>query len=491
MKKSIFFKLFYEISVIILSFTLLFWVFSRIFITNFYLSDTKKVMLEEAKNIDRMYDGTSESITLDFMKLQRNKQYHAMLYNTETKLILDISPFEVPENVQKKLPSLKEISITQLYSAELEDGILDKLYDKKLIYDTVTNDFLDNDMLVMYYLLKNGDILILEAPLFSINKNSDSATRFIMISGVLLFFFGIQISLIYSRIFTRPIKKLKSIAEKMARLDFSEKYTERRPDEIGELGNSINILSEELDGTITQLKEEVEKEKRLKEKEKEFLSNISHELKTPLALIQGYAEGLQDLVNKDAESREYYASVIVDEAKRMDKLVKELLMISRMENDRETIHPMKFSITNMIENIIKKHNIELKEKDITVHFVESDEFVFADKFKISEVVENFYTNAIKHCDYEKLIIIRYEKIGDILRVKVQNSGKTIPEEHLNKIWDKFYKVDFARKRNAINGTGIGLYVVSKIQELHKQNYGVNNTSEGVEFWFDLKISEDT
>jgi signal transduction histidine kinase len=145
----------------------------------------------------------------------------------------------------------------------------------------------------------------------------------------------------------------------------------------------------------------------------------------------------------------------------------------------------------MIENIIKKHNIELKEKDITVHFVESDEFVFADKFKISEVVENFYTNAIKHCDYEKLIIIRYEKIGDILRVKVQNSGKTIPEEHLNKIWDKFYKVDFARKRNAISGTGIGLYVVSKIQELHKQNYGVNNTSEGVEFWFDLKISEDT
>jgi signal transduction histidine kinase len=444
-------------------------------------------MLEEAENIDMMYDGNIDSITIDLLKLQRNKQYHAFIFSSYTNEIFDIFPLDIPENILEKYPSLKGNNYyVQKYTAEMTEELYNRLVSEKVLYDTAKYDFLDTDMLVMYYLLRNSDILVIEAPLLSINRNSDAATRFITFSGILLFIFGIQISFIYSRIFTRPIKKLKSIAEKMAKLDFSEKYTERREDEIGELGNSINILSEELDGTINQLKKEVTKEKQLKEKEKEFLSNISHELKTPLALIQGYAEGLQDSVNDDEESREYYASVIVDEAKRMDKLVRELLMISRMESEREEINPVKFSITTMIENIIKKHNLELKEKDVTVHFVEGEEFVKADKFKISEVVENFYTNAIKHCDYEKLIIIRYEKIGDILRIKIQNSGKTIPEDQLNKIWDKFYKVDFARKRNT-GGTGIGLYVVSKIQELHSQKYGVINTSEGVEFWFDVKL----
>jgi len=482
--------LFYEITIIILAFTLLFWVFSRIFITNFYLSDTKSVMLQEATNIDGMYDGNVDSITLDLLKLQRDKQYHAYIFNTSTDEVFDIFPLEVPENIQDKYPSLKGNNyVIQRFSAKITEELLNRLSREKIIFDTAKYEFLESDMLVLYYMLENEDVLIMEAPLFSINKNSDSATRFIMLSGMLLFIFGIQISLIYSRIFTRPIKKLKSIAEKMSKLDFSEKYTEKRFDEIGELGNSINILSEELDGTIRKLKTELEKEKRLKEKEKEFLSNISHELKTPLALIQGYAEGLQESVNDDEESREYYASVIVDEARRMDKLVKELLMISRMESERETINPMKFNITTMIENIIRKHNLELNERGVTVHFVEQAVFVYADKFKISEVVENFYTNAIKHCDYEKLIIIRFEEKGDLLRVKVQNSGKTIPEDQLDKIWDKFYKVDFARKRNS-GGTGIGLYVVSKIQQLHEQQYGASNTSEGVEFWFDIKLSDD-
>ena len=234
-----------------------------------------------------------------------------------------------------------------------------------------------------------------------------------------------------------------------------------------------------------ELLKDIEKKDKIDEMRKEFLSNVSHELKTPIALIQGYAEGLKEGINSDEESREFYCDVIMDEANKMNIMVKKLLTLNQLEFGNDVVNMERFDIVALIKNYIASSDILLKQKEISVR-MEDYESVYAwgDEFKVEEVFMNYFSNAINYAMGDKIIDVKIQRIEQKIRVSVFNTGNPIPQESIEHLWEKFYKVDQARTRE-YGGSGIGLSIVKAIMESMNQEYGVTNYENGVEFWFVL------
>lgn len=302
---------------------------------------------------------------------------------------------------------------------------------------------------------------------------------------------GIVILVMTNRI-TRPISELTKLSEKMSDLDFDARYQSRAGNEIDVLGDNFNKMSRKLESTISELKsannklqKDIEDKIKIDEMRKEFLDNVSHELKTPIALIQGYAEGLNENISDDPESREFYCEVIMDEASKMNKLVKNLLTLNQLESGKDAPVMERFDIVSLIRGVLGSMHIMIEQKEATVIFEETEPvYVWADEFKIEEVVTNYTSNALNHLDGERKVEIKVLQEEDCVKVTVFNTGTPIPEEDIPNLWNKFYKVDKARTRE-YGGSGIGLSIVKAIIESMNQKYGVCNYDNGVEFWFTL------
>ena len=318
----------------------------------------------------------------------------------------------------------------------------------------------------------------------------------ILISAVIVSF--------VTRKFADPILELNNIAKKMANLDFSHKYRiTDADDEINNLGKSINVMSDKLERTIKQLRrtnieleKDIEEKSKIDEMRKSFISDVSHELKTPIALIQGYSEGLLENVNTDEESRKFYAEVILDETNKMDKLVKQLLELMTIEYGKREFNDNKFNVVELEQQIIIKSQVMLQEKEAKMELVSPEEInVIADDFYIEQVISNYVTNALKHVkevNGENYIKI-YNEVNvekNKVRIKVFNTGDNIKEEDLSRIWNRFFKADESRNRDD-GGTGIGLSFVKAIMNNYKNEYGVVNKENGVEFYFDLDLDLET
>ena len=289
--------------------------------------------------------------------------------------------------------------------------------------------------------------------------------------------------------------RLACLSEKMSELDFEVKYEGSSQDEIGVLGRSMNTLSDKLKETIGALKEanqqlqhDIEEKIQIDEMRKEFIANVSHELKTPIALVQGYAEGLSEGMCEDKESRDYYCEVIMDEAGKMNKMVKQLLTLSALEFGRDMPMMERFDIHELIQDLINSVGILIEQKEARILFEpDGPLYVEADEFKIEEVMTNYLNNALNHLSGERVIRIRTERVEEEAVVRVYNTGEPIPEEDIPNLWTKFYKVDKARTR-AYGGSGIGLSIVKAIIDAHHQRCGVENVEDGVEFWISLKMA---
>lgn len=335
-------------------------------------------------------------------------------------------------------------------------------------------------------------IVLIRTNLESIEESSDIANTFLAYVGIASIIIGSIAMFIISKKFTKPILDLSTIAKRMTDLDFDVKYTEKSKDEFGELGKSINTLSDKLKTTITELKHannelmtDIQRKIEIDEMRKEFLSNVSHELKTPLALIQGYAEGLKENIHEDEESRDFYCEVIIDEANKMNQMVKKLLSLNEIEFGNNQVNFERFDIVALIRSVLNSTEILFKQKEVTLHFEQSEPvYVWADEYLIEQVVTNYISNALNHVKGQNIIEIKLIPRNSTVRVAVFNTGDNIPEEDLDKIWIKFYKVDKARTRE-YGGSGIGLSIVKAIMNSHNRECGVINRPIGVEFWFEL------
>lgn len=355
----------------------------------------------------------------------------------------------------------------------------------------------DDRMLDYYYelwgTLDNGSSIIIRIGIQGIKDNVKIFNSFIPLAGCIIIIIGAVAAVILSSYISKPIKEISGIAEKMAGLNFDVKYTGKDKGEIGILGDSINNMSEKLEENISQLKaanlelqKDIAKKEEIEQMRSGFLSNVSHELKTPIALIQGYAEGLKDGITDDPESMNFYCDVIIDEANKMNNMVKRLLTLNQIEFGQDELVIERFNLIELLNSVVMANELRAGQKDISIEFEKMDDKidVWADEYKTEEVITNYISNAINHCDFDKKIKVYYEKRLDTVRVYVYNTGKHIPDEDIENIWIKFYKVDKARTRE-YGGNGIGLSIVKAIMDSYGKEYGVANVEGGVEFWFDL------
>lgn len=356
------------------------------------------------------------------------------------------------------------------------------------------NPWNKEEYIEMWGTFDDGSVFLIRSPIESIKESAEISNRFLIYIGCTAVAVCILFIWYFSKRLTAPILELAALSERMANLDFNAKYTSGGSNEIGNLGDNFNRMSERLESAISELKsannrlhKDIEQKEKLEQMRNDFLGNVSHELKTPIALIQGYAEGLKEGVKDDAESREFYCDVIMDEAAKMNQMVRSLLELNQLEFGDEKMKFERFDLTELVRGILQSMDILAQQDGVEVIFrQETPVYVWADEYKVEQVVRNYVSNAFHHVGLEKIIEVRIKILQDKARVTVFNTGTAIPEEDIGRIWDKFYKVDKAHTRE-YGGNGIGLSIVKAIMESFRQKYGVINYDNGVEFWFEVDV----
>ena len=456
----------------------------------YYIYQKEKNLQEGYKRLERGYKNYglgSESFAKQFRSVCGSGNYSALIIDENTKEWVSSSSID---DFQYQIQTIK-YSIREKKDLEL---LLSKT-------DYIVCKQLDNRSQVEYLILSGvideATYIYMRTPLESIRESVNITTRFFLFIELGTAILSILVIAIISRNVAKPIKNLTGISKRMKNLDFDAKFQTKKstPKEVEELGNNMNELSETLEQTILELKaanlrliEDIRQKEKIDSMRKEFLSNVSHELKTPLSLIQGYAEGLKEGVIEDDESKEYYCDVIMDETSKMNDMVRKLLSLNHLEFGEDRLELQRFDITELILGKLQSYEVLMKQKNIRVKFEEDSCMVLGDEYRIEEVVGNYLSNALNHVDEKGVVSIHYEPAEENIRICVYNSGKTIPTEDIPRIWDKFYKVDKARTR-AYGGSGIGLSIVKAIMEKHQKNYGVLNKQGGVEFYFELETDK--
>ena len=328
------------------------------------------------------------------------------------------------------------------------------------IVDPVTNE--TTGAIIISYSTKN------------IQLTSKAVTRKVIFAVCAIVLVILLISFVYSIFLTKPLSKLTDSINEISKGNMAVKLDMHGYSELHKITDSFNQMIEVIQNQESS--------------RQEFVSNVSHELKTPIALIQGYSEGLKDNILDDEESKEFYCDVIADEAKKMNRMVQKLLTLNQIEFGNNQVNMERFDITEMIQNMVEASKILVEKQGVQIIFDEPETHVWADEFMIEEVVNNYLSNARNHVTDGGIIKVSYCQHGKDLRVKVFNTGDHIPQEDIDKLWVKFYKVDKARTRE-YGGSGIGLSIVEATMKAHGKDYGVTNVEGGVEFYFEVESAD--
>lgn len=489
--KSVRVKLFMTLSLVILLIIIFLILVNNFVLGRFYLYSKRQTLKSVYRTVNDYYNNDkSENFEEKLEQIAIQNNFDILIRNNENvNIYTSNKDFYSTFGQMNEMTSRFNIGVGELIE-QSDNFVIKKIKDSK---NGITYILLSST-------LDNGYLLYIRIPISSIQESVKISNNFLyLMAGFAILIAAVIVSYV-SRKFTDPILELNDIAKKMSNLDFSHKYRIKDvDDEINNLGRSINVMSDKLERTINQLRnsnieleKDIEEKSKIDEMRKSFISDVSHELKTPIALIQGYSEGLLENVNTDEESRKFYAEVILDETNKMDKLVKQLLELMKLEDGKRQFNDKKFNIVEVEKEVVRKSKVMLEEKKVKIEFNLSEEInVFADDFYIEQVISNYITNAIKHVkeiDGKKVISIvnevNIEK--NKVRVKIFNTGENIAEEHINRIWNRFYKVDESRNRTD-GGTGIGLSFVKAIMNNYGNRYGVTNKEDGVEFYFDLDL----
>ena len=473
------------VSILVAGAILLCWVLNTTLLPRYYMHNKKHVLMENYETISNASEQDkleSDEFTVTFDNLCSNGNIMTLILQPDGKVL---------RSSVNDLDALRG----ELWNVLLHTDDMEVLYSNDQYQLLRKNDTrLDSEYLVLVGVLENGDMILMRTAVESIRESAAISNRFLLFVGAAAIVSSLLVAFFTTRHITKPLQQLTDISKRMVDLDFNAKYESNRSNsyEVEELGNHINRLSENLERTISELKtanvelqDDIEKKIQIDEMRKEFLSNVSHELKTPLALIQGYAEGLQECINDDAESREFYCDVIIDEADKMNRMVKKLLTLNQLEFGNDQVVMERFDMTELVRGVANSTKILMEQKGIRLELDNPEEaWVWGDEFKVEEVITNYMSNAINHADGGKVIRVFYTRFEDKLRVSVFNTGQLIPEDDIDKIWVKFYKVDKARTRE-YGGSGIGLSIVKAIMDSFHQQCGVINHEDGVEFWMEL------
>ena len=477
--------------VIVIMAILLGFVFSLTFATKYYVSVQRDNMLELYESICEIYaDSSGDSV-----------------YSEENRREMDL----VCERLQVSLYIMDSSGNTVFSYGDsyfLSERLADILFagdssatsvyegDDYYIQNTTGDD--DIKYVEMWGILDNSCIFIAQTSYSTIENSVKIAMRFFAIVGIGIALAVIILMFLVNRTYSKSLKRLIRAAQETNEGNFEYILNSRHTqnDELDILGDNLAQLAEKLEKTISELKSsnlnlenELKAKIALEEARKKYMSDVSHELKTPIALISGYAEGLKEGIGQSQEDRDYYLDVIIDEAEKMNTIIKRLATLNQLEQGQSAVSLVRFDIVEAIDGLLNNMSIIIEEKDVTVYFDnEKPAYVWTDEFLFEEVFINYINNALNHVDENKIIRISLEYTPEKnFRVTVFNSGKNIPEDEIDKIWEKFYKVDKARTR-AYGGSGLGLSIVKAVADSLGKECGVYNCEGGVAFWIDLEAA---
>ena len=455
------------------------------FLEPYYISNKKTEFVNMYISLrDAMESGTIEQ------QDKAEELWHMAEKNNMSYLIVDEENSRMLTNVHDMDMLQKQLAGYLLNQAQKHSRLLASTDEYQLTRSR--SPWNKEEYIEMWGEFADGSIFLIRSPIESIRESASLSNQFLVIIGCFMILICTVLIWYFSKRLTDPILELAALSERMADLDFEARYTSGGKNEIGNLGANFNRMSAKLESTISELKsannslmKDIEQKEKLEQMRNDFLGNVSHELKTPIALIQGYAEGLKEGISDDPESREFYCDVIMDEASKMNQMVKNLLALNQLEFGDEEIEFERFDLTAVVRGILQSREILAQQDDIRVIFRQQEPvYVWADEFKVEQVVRNYVSNAFHHAGLERVIEVKIKIQDEKARITVFNTGTPIPEEDVAHIWDKFYKVDKAHTRE-YGGNGIGLSIVKAIMESFHQKYGVNNYDNGVEFWFEL------
>ena len=474
------------------------WIINSTFLERYYIREKRIALTEVYKEVNEAAVNNSiDSDEFDDVvgRAEGIENISMIVMDSESSMVkLHASDASVMgqrmwDNLFGETPDLSEKDVIRCRYYLVRELTSNDNYRVSIIYDSRS----ELKSMELFGVLEDGSFCLLRTALESIHNSSAIANRFMGYIGIFISLAGALFALFLATKLTRPIRELTGISARMKELDFSAKYNGKSRTEIAELGDNINELSEILEKTISELKtannelrEDIERKEKAEEMRQEFLSGVTHELKTPLALIKGYAEGLAEGIADDPESTRFYTEVIVDEADKMNRIVEKLLSLNQLEFGKVQFSMVRFDIVGFIEGCLQHAGMLAEMREIRVCTQHRPPlYVWADEFWTEEVFINYYSNAVNHCEGEKVIDIHFEEKQNCVRVVVFNTGSPIPEESIPHLWEKFYKVDKARTRQ-YGGSGVGLSIVKAIMDQMHQDYGVVNFDNGVAFWFELE-----
>lgn len=471
-------------------------VFAYFGFEEFYMWQRKETLAKTGLQIESLYlekqtdsfkkiDAISSDLGITITVIDTNKK---IAYTSKPRR--DI----VDEAGLKKTDLYDNMNDSMIWHDYLSNESKQEWFDNKTSFTRIISQDNISSELIMIRHIQEQKFLVLHQSLAPIQENVNIALTFITTSSLITLILGFTFVFFYTKRFTKPLTELTSLAKDMSNLNFNQRWKVAGNDELNILGHTLNQLAEELNSTLQQLnstnirlEKELSKAHTLDQMRKNFVSSVSHELKTPLALIQGYAEGLSlPSIAKDPQSRDHYTSIIIDETVKMDKLVKDLLNLSQMKSGVFTLQESRFNLKGVIQDVINSFSKAIKEKNISLNTNLPDmPDAFGDKLRLNQVITNLLSNAIDHTDMNKRIEITGEEEDTCYRVTIYNEGITIPDDETELLWTSFYKRDKARMRT-FGGSGLGLSIVKALQQLHGQQFGLYNKPDGVAFWITVK-----
>ena len=474
----------------LISFTLIFQIF---LFEPFYENRKKQNLIDEINKFKSLYSYQlydKNAVNSVLISLENKTNSTIAIYSLDGDLLYFPNKYNRDINDDGKL--LNSFFNTIFNKTDVFNNIVNSgNTQSEIFYNNETNTKTIGVVSSLSINTANDSIIVAASSIQPITEATSVITEFYIYIFIGFIFISILLSSIYSNMISKPLINIDKVAKKMSKMDFSEKCIVERNDEIGNLANTLNFLSSTLDDTLKdlqnknkQLEIDIKNERKLEIMRKDFVDSVSHELKTPIGIIEGYAEGIKDGIVSDQDVL-LYLETIIDEAKKMGVLVSNMLELSKLESGSQKPKLEIFNINRLINKVVKKHSLDALERNLQINVNLKTDYsnVLADRFQLEQVFTNLITNAIKYTpENNNINVLLCEENENLIKFTIINEGAYINPKEIPKLFNKFYRMDKSGERSK-NSTGLGLCIVKKLLDIHNFPFTLQNNNSGIEFTF--------
>ena len=482
LKNKLWFNIFLQVAVIFAVFVAILMLCNTALLSKFFCLRQKNALISQINRLDNIDISDSSAVSEVLTDIRENYNFDTEIYDRRGNIKYTTGGAQMMDFLMNGHSNfiMSHESLVTVKTENLSNGI---------VYEEAVRRFDNSEFLLCRKEIGSGFYAEVKIQKQLVMSSAKTANEFITVVSVLCLGLSMIWIVIFAKRFSQPLAQMNTITRDMANLKFDRTITVNRNDEIGQLASSVNEMSASLSSTLDDLKrtnlklrDEIELERQLDVMRKTFVANVSHELKTPISIISGYAEGLK--LNVNGDKREAYCDTIIDESRRMNNLVLSILELSKYESGQINAQFKAFDINGMtdmlLNRIFENSDIEIQNK------ISAQTVVFADEMQIEQALKSYLENAKSHTPSGGKVCVYSDEIDGKMRISVHNTGSHISEEEMPFIWQSFYRGDASHKRDK-GRFGLGLSIVSAVMKIHNCHCGVYNTEDGVTFWFEVDV----